>query len=231
MTSGHGNRTHLPPEPGRVYGIMRVPFMTAPTKDGRFIQMCSRQPRHYRRWLAELGLEGLLDDPELANAPDLWPSEERLAGAIEAIQAGMAERTAAEWMEVFSAKDIGGDPFLAPREFLDHPQCTENGRRQEVDDPELGPTVQIGPAGAVFRHAVGSRVACSSPRRAHQGSAGRLAVGPIPERPGCPSCFPRRPPPGRCDHPGCRLLLRVSVRGHAAGRSGGSGDQGRAARR
>ena len=147
MTSGHGNRTHLPPEPGRVYGIMRVPFMTAPTKDGRFIQMCSRQPRHYRRWLAELGLEGLLDDPELANAPDLWPSEERLAEAIEAIQAGMAEQTAAEWMDVFSAKDIGGDPFLAPREFLDHPQCTENGRRQEVDDPELGPTVQIGPLG------------------------------------------------------------------------------------
>ena len=147
MTSGHGNRTHLPPEPGRVYGIMRVPFMTAPTKDGRFIQMCSRQAHHYRRWLAELGLEGLLDDPELANAPDLWPSEERLAEAIEAIQAGMAERTAAEWMEVFSAKDIGGDPFLAPREFLDHPQCTENGRRQEVVDSEMGTTVQIGPLG------------------------------------------------------------------------------------
>ena len=147
MTSGHGNRTHLPPEPGRVYGVMRVPFMTAPTKDGRFIQMCSRQAHHYRRWLAELGLEALLDDPELPNAPDLWPSEERLAGAIEAIQAGMEQRTADEWMDVFSAKDIGGDPFLAPREFLDHPQCTENGRRQEVLDPEVGPTVQIGPMG------------------------------------------------------------------------------------
>ena len=83
MTSGHGNRTHLPPEPGRVYGVMRVPFMTAPTKDGRFIQMCSRQAHHYRRWLAELGLEALLDDPELPNAPDLWPSEERLSEAIE----------------------------------------------------------------------------------------------------------------------------------------------------
>ena len=147
MTSGHGNRTHLPPEPGRVYGIMRVPFMTAPTKNGRFIQMCSRQPHHYRRWLAELGLESLLDDPELANAPDLWPSEERLAETIEAIRRGMEERTAEEWMDIFTAKDIGGDPFLAPREFLDHPQCTENLRRQEVFDPELGPTVQIGPLG------------------------------------------------------------------------------------
>ncbi|MDE0615664.1 MAG: CaiB/BaiF CoA-transferase family protein [bacterium] len=147
MTSGHGNRTHLPPEPGRVYGVMRVPFMTAPTKDGRFIQMCSRQAHHYRRWLAELGLEALLDDPELPNAPDLWPSEERLSEAISAIRHGMKQRTAEDWMEVFSAKDIGGDPFLAPQEFLDHPQCTENGRRQEVLDHDVGSTMQIGPLG------------------------------------------------------------------------------------
>ena len=147
MTSGHGNRTNTPAAPGRVYGIMRVPFMTAPTKDGRFIQMCSRQAHHYRRWLAELGLEALLENPQLANAPDLWPSEERLVEVIEAIRTGMEQRTAEEWMDVFSAKDIGGDPFLAPQEFLDHPQCTENERRQEVLDPEMGPTVQIGPLG------------------------------------------------------------------------------------
>ncbi|MDE0579382.1 MAG: CoA transferase [bacterium] len=147
MTSGHGNRTNIPPEPGRVFGIMRVPFMTAPTKDGRFIQMCSRQAHHYRRWLTELGLEALLDDPELANAPDLWPSEERLSEVIESIRHGMEQRTAEEWMEVFSANDIGGDPFLAPREFLDHPQCIDNDRRQEVPDPEWGSTVQIGPLG------------------------------------------------------------------------------------
>ncbi len=147
MTSGHGNRTNMPPEPGKVYGIMRVPFMTAPTKDGRFIQMCSRQAHHYRRWLSELGLEGLLDDPELPNAPDLWPSEERLADVIKSIRNGMEQRTAEEWVETFSARDIGGDPFLAPQEFLDHPQCIENRRRQEVVDPEMGPTVQIGPLG------------------------------------------------------------------------------------
>ncbi len=147
MTSGIGNRTHIPPEPGRVYGIMRVPFMTAPTKDGRFVQMCSRQAHHYRRWLTSLGLEALLDDPELANAPDLWPSEERLAEVVEAIRNAMARRTAAEWMEIFSANDIGGDPFLTPQEFLDSPQCVENGLRQVVTDPEIGPTVQIGPLG------------------------------------------------------------------------------------
>lgn len=147
MTSGHGNRTNIPSEPGKVYGIMQVPFMTAPTSDGRFIQMCSRQAHHYRRWLAELGLEALLDDPELANAPDLWPSEERLGEVIETIRSRMAERTAEEWMERFSDVDIGGDPFLTPQEFLDSPQCTENQRRQEVLDPEVGPTVQIGPLG------------------------------------------------------------------------------------
>ncbi len=147
MTSGHGNRTQIPSEPGKVYGIMRVPFMTAPTSDGRFIQMCSRQAHHYRQWLTELGLDTLLDDPELANAPDLWPSEERLAEVVETIEGAMAERTADEWMEVFSDQDIGGDPFLAPQEFLNSAQCMENARRQVVHDPEMGPTTQIGPLG------------------------------------------------------------------------------------
>ena len=40
---------------------MRVPFMTAPTKDDRFIQMCARQKRHFRNWLHALGLECLLE--------------------------------------------------------------------------------------------------------------------------------------------------------------------------
>ncbi len=50
-------------------------------------------------------------------------------------------------MAIFSASDVGADPFLAPGEFLDHPQARENGRRQVVHDPRVGETVQIGPLG------------------------------------------------------------------------------------
>ena len=78
MTSGHGNRTHREDPAGQVYGVMRVPFMTAPTSDGRFIQMCSRQPHHFRNWLRVLGLEWLLDASDLAHAPGHRRSRERI---------------------------------------------------------------------------------------------------------------------------------------------------------
>lgn len=147
MTIGYGNRTHAAPKPGQVYGVMRVCFMTAPTKDGRFIQMCSRQPHLFRNWLVAMGLEALLDAPDLAHMPDLFPSEERLAEVVARIEARMRERTLDEWMTIFSASDVGADPFLAAGEFLDHPQARANGRRLVLDDPRVGETIQIGPLG------------------------------------------------------------------------------------
>jgi len=147
MTIGHGNRTHAAARPGQVYGVMKVCFMTAPTRDGRFIQMCSRQPHLFRNWLTAIGLEDLLTAPDLGHMPDLFPSEARLAEVVELIQTKMREKTLDEWMEIFSSSDIGADPFLDPGEFLDHPQARENGRRQTVHDPRVGETIQIGPVG------------------------------------------------------------------------------------
>ena len=62
MTSGYGNRSNVTTSDGLVYGVMHVPFMTAPTKDDRFIQMCARQKRHFRNWLHAMGIESLLSD-------------------------------------------------------------------------------------------------------------------------------------------------------------------------
>lgn len=147
MTLGYGNRTTAAPKAGQIFGVMRICFMTAPTRDGRFIQMCSRQPHLYRNWLKAMNLEALIDAPDLEYAPDLFPSEERLQEVVELIQGRMREKTADEWMEIFSANDVGGDPFLAPEEFLDHAQARDNGRRQIVRDPVVGETRQVGPLG------------------------------------------------------------------------------------
>jgi crotonobetainyl-CoA:carnitine CoA-transferase CaiB-like acyl-CoA transferase len=147
MTLGYGNRTTAAPKPGQVFGVMKVCFMTAPTRDGRFIQMCSRQPHLFRNWLKSMRLEALLDAPDLEHMPDLFPSEERLQEVVDLIQERMREKTLDEWMEIFSANDVGGDPFLEASEFLDHPQARENGRRQVVQDPGVGETVQVGPLG------------------------------------------------------------------------------------
>jgi crotonobetainyl-CoA:carnitine CoA-transferase CaiB-like acyl-CoA transferase len=145
MTSGFGNRTNKPAAPGQVYGVMHVPFMTAPTADGRFIQMCSRQVKNFRNWLRVLDLEYLLDEPDLPHIPDLFPSEERLAEVVELIRSRMRTRTADEWIETFLANDVGADPFLLAPEYLVHPQNIANDRSKEVVDPDHGVTRQIGP--------------------------------------------------------------------------------------
>lgn len=145
MTSGFGNRTSKPPAPGQVFGVMRVPFMTAPTSDGRFIQMCSRQKRHFENWIRTIGLEHLLSEPDLPHIPDLFPSEERLDEVAELVRDRMRTRSAEEWMDIFAKVDMGADPFLRAHEYLEHPQCTSNDRSKTVVDPVVGPTRQIGP--------------------------------------------------------------------------------------
>ena len=149
MTSGFGNRTSQAPAPGQVFGVMRVPFMTAPTADQRFIQMCSRQRRHFREWLKALELESLLDEPDLPYMPDLFPSEERLDEVADIIRARMRTRTAEEWMALFATRDIGADPFLTAAEYLTHIQNTVNDRSKVVVDPVVGSTRQIGPLAAL----------------------------------------------------------------------------------
>jgi crotonobetainyl-CoA:carnitine CoA-transferase CaiB-like acyl-CoA transferase len=149
MTSGHGNRTSTPPAPGKVFGVMHVPFMTAPTADGRFIQMCSRQKRHFENWMQALELDELLTAPDLPHIPDLFPSEERLDEVVDLVRERMRSRTADDWMALFATRDIGADPFLTAPEYLVSPQCLANDRSKTVVDPAVGVTRQVGPLAAM----------------------------------------------------------------------------------
>jgi crotonobetainyl-CoA:carnitine CoA-transferase CaiB-like acyl-CoA transferase len=145
MVSGHGHRIHQPDDSGRVFGVMELAFMTARTRDDRWIQMCSRQPHLFRNWLRVLGLEHLFDEPGLADMPDLFPSTQELQRVRELVAKAMRQRTLDEWLDVFLAEDVGGDPFLTATEYLQHRQATDNGRTAVVDDPRVRRTVQIGP--------------------------------------------------------------------------------------
>lgn len=145
MISGHGHRTHQQDSTGRIFGVMPLAFMTAQTKDDRFIQMCSRQPHLFRNWLTALGVEHLLDEPGLENMPDLLPSQQELERVRAILAERMRELTFDEWMDVFLTHDIGGDPFLSAEEFLRHPQAIENGRVAQVESPGVGTSMQIGP--------------------------------------------------------------------------------------
>lgn len=121
-------------------------FITAECADGRFVQMCARQDRHFRAWLEVLGLGDLLEDPRFSKAPMGLATVEDGDELEGLLRERMLTRTQAEWMRVFTEEvDVGADPFLTPDEFLYHPDMVENGRVVTIDDPLLGAVRQVGP--------------------------------------------------------------------------------------
>ena len=121
-------------------------FLTVECADGKWIQMCARQDHHFRNWLTALGLAEALDEPPYRKAPLGIPTLEDIAAIEVRIREKMRLKTRAEWMRIFVEEyDIGGDPFLTPEEFLEHPQLVLNDRVVEIDDPTVGETRQIGP--------------------------------------------------------------------------------------
>jgi crotonobetainyl-CoA:carnitine CoA-transferase CaiB-like acyl-CoA transferase len=98
-------------------------FMTAECADGRHIQMCSRQPAHFRNWMTAIGLVDLLDVPRFAGAPTGLATVGDVEELERRIRDRMRGRSVADWMGRFTGGlDIGADPYPPPVEFLPPPQ-------------------------------------------------------------------------------------------------------------
>ena len=55
---------------------IRLCFLTAECKDGRYIQMCARQDHHFRNWMAALGFPQLMEEERFSRAPMGFTREE-----------------------------------------------------------------------------------------------------------------------------------------------------------
>lgn len=171
---------------------IRNTFLTAECADGRYIQMCARMPQHFRNWMGALGLSWIYEDERFKGAPLQLGSFEA-ADALEAlIREKMLQRTMAQWMELFTTEcDVGGDPFLRPEEFLDHPQMTMNGRIVSISDPRHGVVKQLGPL--VLFDRTPSRIEQSAPALGQdQAILDSLTDKPRPAEPDCEGA--KRPP-------------------------------------
>jgi crotonobetainyl-CoA:carnitine CoA-transferase CaiB-like acyl-CoA transferase len=158
-------------------------FMTAECSDGRYVQMCARQPDHYKNWLRGVGLEHLLDDPRFANGPVGFTSLEDIDEIDALIRKQMIEHTPEHWVELFSTTyDVGADPFLTPAEFLEMGDMVDNGRVVEIDDPEVGHTTQVGPLALLH----GSEMTIGRPAPTlgqHQARVEQLDTATVPSAP------------------------------------------------
>ncbi len=127
---------------------MRMPFpgyLPVRTKDGRWIQMGNLVPRLFQQSLRSLGLGHILEEPRFQAAPMLMPEDQ--AAAVEMMLEKAQEKTADEWMSIFTDKDtpIAADILRTTQEGMSHPQIIYNGHVQEVWDPRVGKMLQLGP--------------------------------------------------------------------------------------
>jgi crotonobetainyl-CoA:carnitine CoA-transferase CaiB-like acyl-CoA transferase len=64
-----------------------------------------------------------------------------LAAQIAAI---MATKSREEWLQILRAHDVPCAPVTSRQEFIEHRQTIHNGMRVQIEDPQLGKTVQMG---------------------------------------------------------------------------------------
>jgi crotonobetainyl-CoA:carnitine CoA-transferase CaiB-like acyl-CoA transferase len=118
------------------------PLLTAPTKDGAWLQFAQVEPRLFGAMLQELELTPLLSDPKWKGLPML-ESQELRTELWEIMINKVGERTLAEWQRVFETNPhIYAELFRAGPGALDHPQLAHDGRTVVVEDPEFGPVRQ-----------------------------------------------------------------------------------------
>ena len=119
-------------------------YVSARTKDGRWIQLANLVIRPFRASIQALGLGHIFEDPRFKAAPMLL--EEDKYTLRDMILERIQEKTLDEWMDLFinHAPDVAVEPFMAAAEGMKHPQVVHNGHVQDVQDPRVGEMKQLG---------------------------------------------------------------------------------------
>jgi crotonobetainyl-CoA:carnitine CoA-transferase CaiB-like acyl-CoA transferase len=111
--------------------------------DGRYLIIDCPSMRFCHRLADAIGRPELFSDPRFNEAP--WrvkrTDREALRGAIAQ---GFLARPRDEWIPILRAHDVPSAPVQTRREFFEDSQVRHMGMRREIDDPTLGPTLQVG---------------------------------------------------------------------------------------
>lgn len=144
--------------------------MLAECKDGRWIVHSHTEPHFFPAWIKVLGFDWIFEDEKFKGAPYHFPDEAAKTELIGLVQHRMKLHTAAEWMELYLASgNVCGDVVQTTQEALRHPQLEACGGTMEVDDPDVGPVLQVGKLARIS--AVGSA--------GRQAPVTALAAGPL----------------------------------------------------
>lgn len=120
--------------------------MLVECKDGRWIMHSLSEPHFFPAWIEAIGFSWIWDDERFKGAPWTFPDDDAKVELVTRLQALMKEKTAGEWIEVYLANgNVCADVIQTTQDALRHPQVVATDLVVELDDPRVGPMLQIGP--------------------------------------------------------------------------------------
>ncbi|MFZ0889255.1 MAG: CoA transferase, partial [Candidatus Binataceae bacterium] len=112
-------------------------------RDGQYLFVACGNATFWNKFAIAIERPDLVADPRFEGAP--WGSPPGHWQTLKDILAPiMRSRTRDEWLETLREADVPCAPVLSRYDFIDNAQVQYLGMRREVDDPILGPTIQMG---------------------------------------------------------------------------------------
>lgn len=135
---------HLDPRQTNLIG-MRVA-----TADGRWLVHSHTEPHFFPAWIDAIGMQWIWQDERYKGAPHKFNSDADRVELTELLKARMKEKTAAEWLDAYIANgNVCGDMVQTTQDALRHRQSVAAGLVVTIEDPEVGPVLQIGPIASI----------------------------------------------------------------------------------
>ena len=133
LAGGHGD----PKGPFPTYRVYRA-------ADGEWMMLACLTPVFWIKLALAMGLDEYLADPRYEGAPVAIPEAQDRQELSDRLAEMFATRPRQYWLDFLREADVPVGPVLTRDEYFQDPQILENGMRVEIDDPEVGPTVQMG---------------------------------------------------------------------------------------
>ncbi len=130
----HGPQDPLGPIP--VYRLFEA-------ADGKYLFVACGNSTFWGKFAIAIERPELVGDPRFENAP--WGiAQEHWQPLKDVIEPIIRTQSRDKWLSILRDADVPCAPVMTRQEFVDHPQTRALGMRHEIDDPTLGPMIQMG---------------------------------------------------------------------------------------
>jgi crotonobetainyl-CoA:carnitine CoA-transferase CaiB-like acyl-CoA transferase len=153
--------------------------MLVQCKDERWIMHSLSEPHFFPAWIKAVGFDWIWDDERFRGAPWKFPDTDAKVELVQRLQQRMKEKTSSEWMDAYIANgNVCADVIQTTQDALRHRQLVAIDGVVEIDDPRVGPMLQIGPLAKIPGAPAAIRSAAPEPGEHTDELLGR-AVTPV----------------------------------------------------